>query len=101
MSSLSTEPVAVFIAGLLSVFDSPTVPPSVPLVKRAAKIAAGGLPTRKKTTNVRESQIVGGENVRKTLVMDVRHHQKRCEASCATPPKKKKKTNKLPHSIHF
>lgn len=60
--------------------DSQTVHPSAALVRRAAaKIAAGGLPTRRKTMNVRETQIGGVEIARKMLAMAARHRQKRCE----------------------
>jgi hypothetical protein len=59
-------------------FDSPTVPPSAALVKRVAKIAAGGLPIRRRTMNAQESQIGGGEIVRKMRVM-VAWHPRRCE----------------------
>jgi hypothetical protein len=47
----------------------PTVPPSAVLVKRVAKIAAGVLLTRRRTTNAQESQIGGAEIVRKMQVM--------------------------------
>jgi len=63
---------------LSCLFGSPTVPPSAVLVKRAAKIAAGGLPIRRRTMNAQESQIGGGEIVRKTQVM-VAWHPRRCE----------------------
>jgi hypothetical protein len=47
---------------------------NVALVKKAAKTAAVGLPTRRKTTNVRETQIDGAEIARKMPATDVRHH---------------------------
>jgi hypothetical protein len=53
--------------------------PNAALVKKAAKTAAVGLPTRRKTTNVRETQIDGVEIARKMPATDVRHHQKRCD----------------------
>jgi hypothetical protein len=60
--------------------DSQTVSPSVALARRAAeKIAADGPPTRRKTTNVRETRIGDVEIARKTLAMAARHRQKRCE----------------------
>jgi len=64
-------------------FDSPTVRPSAALARRVVKIVAGGLLTRRKTMNVRESQIGGGEIARKMLAMDDRchHHRKRCGKS--------------------
>lgn len=49
------------------------MPPSAALVKRVAKIAAAGLPTKRRTMNARESQIGDGEIVRMTQVMVVRH----------------------------
>ena len=48
-------------------------------MRKAAKIAAVGLPTRRKTTNVRETQIGAVEIARKMLATDVRHLQKRCD----------------------
>lgn len=53
--------------------------PNAALVRKAAKIAAVGLPTRRKTTNVRETQIGAVEIARKMLATDVRHLQKRCD----------------------
>jgi hypothetical protein len=38
-------------------------------VKRAGKIVAGGLPTRRRTMNAQESQIGVGEIVRKMQVI--------------------------------
>jgi len=66
---------------VLSWFDSQNVSPSAALARRAAKIAAGGRPTRRKTTNVFGSQIGVVEIGRKTPAMDARHrhHQTRCE----------------------
>ena len=55
--------------------------PNAALVRKAAKIAAVGLPTRRKTTNVHETQIGGVEIVRRMLATDVRHHRKRCDNS--------------------
>lgn len=52
---------------------TPTVPPNAALVKRVAKIAAGGLPTKRRTMNAQESQIGDGEIVRKMQVMVARH----------------------------
>ena len=64
--------------------DSPTVPRSAALARRAAKIAAGGLLTRRKTTNVRASQIGAAEIARK-MAMHARHPKRRCDL-VVTPP---------------
>lgn len=62
-----------------------TVLPNAALVRKAAKIAAVGLPTRRKTTNVHETQIGGVEIVRRMLATDVRHHRKSLRRSaCRT-----------------
>jgi len=66
------------------VFYSPTVPPSAAHAKRAVKIAADGLPTRRRNMNVPESQIGDGEIARKMLVTDARHPQTRCERNCTS-----------------
>jgi hypothetical protein len=42
-------------------------------VKRVAKTAAGGLPTKRRTMNAQETQIGDGEIVRKMQVMVARH----------------------------
>jgi hypothetical protein len=65
---------AIFIHRVMSCFyDSPTVPPSAALVKRVAKTAAGGPPTKRRTMNAQETQIGDGEIVRKMQVMVARH----------------------------
>jgi len=72
--------VAIYLSRLLSsCFHRRTVLPNAALVRKAARIAAVGLPTRRKTTNVRETQIGGVEIVKKMLATDVRHHRKRCD----------------------
>ena len=48
------------------------------------KTAAGGLPIRRKNTNVRETQI-GDDEIARRTVTDVRHSRKRCEAILGTP----------------
>jgi hypothetical protein len=53
--------------------DSPTVPPSAALVKRAGKIVAGGLLTKRRTMNAQESRIGVGEIVRKIQAMVAWH----------------------------
>lgn len=85
---------AIFIHRVLScLFDSPTVPPNAAPVKRVAKIAAGGLPTKRRTMNAQESQIDDGEIVRKMRVM-VARHPRRYELA-AVHAKKKKLTSLL------
>jgi hypothetical protein len=84
---LSTSPHCdIFIS---SSFHSQTVLPNAALVRKAAKTAADGLPTRRKTTNVRGTQIDGVEIAKKTPATAVRHHQKRCDNlvffCCRTP----------------
>jgi hypothetical protein len=88
---LRSPELAIFIHRVLScLFDSPTVPPSAALVKRGvAKIAAAGLPTKRRTMNARESQIGDGEIVRKTQVMVVRH-PRRYELAAAYMQREKK-----------
>jgi hypothetical protein len=81
---------AIFIHRVVScLFDSPTVPPNAALVKRVAKTAAGGLPTKRRTMNAQESQIDDGEIVRKMRVM-VARHPRRYELA---PPSCKEKKN--------
>jgi hypothetical protein len=73
---------------LSCLFDRPIVPPSAVLVKRVGKIAAGGLLTRRRTTNAQESQIGDDEIVRKMQLMVV-WYPRRCELqpSCVRPKK--------------
>jgi hypothetical protein len=64
------------------------VPPNAALVKRVAKTAAGGLPTKRRTMNAQESQIDDGEIVRKMRVM-VARHPRRYELAPASCKEKK------------
>jgi len=73
---LSTGLVVIYLSRC---FHSQTVLPNAALVRKAAKTAAVGLPTRRKTTNVRGTQIGGVEIARKMPATDVRHLQKRCD----------------------
>jgi len=73
-------------------FDSPTVSLSAALVKRVAKTAVGGLPTKRRTMNAQESQIGVAEIERKMRVM-VARHPRRYETRAATC--KDKKTDKF------
>jgi hypothetical protein len=61
---------------------TPTVPPNAALVKRVAKTAAGGLPTKRRTMNAQESQIDDGEIVRKMRVMVARHPRSLRRSEC-------------------
>jgi len=63
--------------------------PSAALVKRVAKTAAGGLPTKRRTMNAQESQIGDGEIVRKMRVM-VARHPRRYETRSYVHAKEKK-----------
>lgn len=58
--------------------DSPTVPRSAAPARRVAKIAVGGLLTRRKTTNVPASQI-GVAEIAKKMAMHARHPKRRCD----------------------
>jgi hypothetical protein len=58
-------------------------------VKRVAKTAAGGLPTKRRTMNAQESQIGDGEIVRKMRVIIARH-PRRYELAAAYMQRKKK-----------
>lgn len=77
------------------------MPPNAALVKKVAKTAAGGLPTKRRTMNAQESQIGDGEIVRKMQVqVMVARHRRRYELAAACMQREKKLTS-LPHQFHL